>query len=585
MIRSIQANQERFKPVRLEAGFNLVLAQQSTEESEDANPDPRRSTNGSGKTLLLLICHFCLGSDSVKQQICVPELEGWEFAVSIDIQGSNYEVRRSVDVPARVRVTGDLSDWVVKPVEIFDEQTAAFDVESWRAALGDRLYGLDPNDRSKGRPTFGSLFRYAIRRGEGAFLNLFKSFALQKIAERDVTNAVLLGIDWGAFRNAHQLTARRDRLKKANEGVTEVMESGELRGIGELEGQLAKVERTVERQAERLGDFQVHPRYREIEQEVTALTTAIRKRTGQSVSQREALAYYRQAVEEEDGFEIEEIRRLYADAEVEFPNRALRRLEEAEDFAKRLTRNRRDYLDAEIERLVEEIADLDREVERLDKERSTAVASIAGTGAVEDLLQIRSEHTELSERRGELRGQIEQLRGIEEQLAEVATELERNKLAAREDLDAGRQSWTRVAELFEEFTGTLFEKPGTLLIDVQKGGKLRLDRDIERKGSQGVSEMLVFCYDLALAVANAERNLGPRLLFHDSTVFDGVDPRQKAAAIRLAIQQAEAHGFQYLLCINEGDVPWSKLDDVDLRRFLRVQLSDEGDGGLLGIRY
>jgi uncharacterized protein YydD (DUF2326 family) len=505
--------------------------------------------------------------------------------MSIDIEGRNFEVRRSVDEPARVRVTGDISDWMPKPAEIFDELSRAFDVKTWQAALGARLYDLNPSDQSKGRPTFGNLFRYAIRRGEGAFLKLFKSFAQQKTAERDVTNAVFLGVQWGAFRNAHQLAARRDRLKKAGEGVAEVMQSGELRGIGEMEGQLAKVERTIERQSQRLGDFQVHPRYREIEQEVSALTTAIRERTGESVSQREALAYYRQAVEEEAGFDIEEIRRLYAEADVEFPDRALRRLEEAENFARRLTRNRRDYLDAEIARLVEEIVDLDREVERLDNERSTAVESIAGTGAMEDLLQVRREHTELSERRGELRGQIEQLRGLEEQLAEVASELEQNKLAAREDLDAGRESWTRVAELFEAFTGSLFENPGTLLIDVQKGGRLRLDQDIEREGSQGVSEMLVFCYDLALAVACAERGLGPRLLFHDSTVFDGVDPRQKAAAIRLAIQQAEAHGFQYLLCINEGDVPWSRLEDVDLRRFLRVQLTDVGDGGLLGIRY
>jgi uncharacterized protein YydD (DUF2326 family) len=72
---------------------------------------------------------------------------------------------------------------------------------------------------------------------------------------------------------------------------------------------------------------------------------------------------------------------------------------------------------------------------------------------------------------------------------------------------------------------------------------------------------------------------------HDSSVFDGVDSRQKATALRLAARQAADASFQYLICLNTGDVPWDDLGDFDLRAHERLALTDVGEGGLLGIRY
>jgi uncharacterized protein YydD (DUF2326 family) len=271
---------------------------------------------------------------------------------------------------------------------------------------------------------------------------------------------------------------------------------------------------------------------------------------------------------------------------VEFGDRVRRRLEEAEEFSRRLADNRRQSLAGEIDRLESEIAEIEAEVDELDARRRRALRSIDGSGPVDEFLQIRREYEELSDRRGALRVEIEQRRGLEEQLDQITVDLETNKPLARESLDAGRESWQRVAALFHQFTEELFETPGTLRIDVGKYGKLRLGAKIPGAGSQGIKEMMVFCYDLALAVSDAERGLGPMLLFHDSTIFDGVDARQKASALRLAWRLSKAHGFRYLLCINDGDLPWEEdIDREALERYFRVTLTDVDDGGLLGIRY
>jgi uncharacterized protein YydD (DUF2326 family) len=584
MILAIEANKEKFKPVEVKTGFNLVLARQGARKKRD----PRKSTNGSGKTLLLLICHFCLGSDSVRQELCVPELAGWEFSLRLELAGREYRVTRSTDDPARVQVEGDFGDWRFQPARVRGAEVDSFAADEWQVALGAQVYGLDPEDRDGRHPTFGNLFRYAVRRGSGSFTDPFKSFPQQPAAERDVANAELLGVDWRPFRDAHRLLARRDVLKKTGQGIGEVRseERGGARDLGELEADLGEVEEAIGRETDLLGGFRVHPRYREIEQEVGELTGAIRERSGEAVSRREALGFYRQALVEEIGVEPEEVRRLYAEAEVEFGDRVRRRLEEAEEFSRRLEDNRRQSLAGEIDRLEGEITALESEVEELDTRRRRALSSIDGSGAVDEFLQIRREFEDLSDRRGALRVEIEQRRGLEEQFDQIKVDLESNKPLARESLDAGRESLQRVAALFHEFTEELFETPGTLRIDVGKYGKLRLSAKIPGAGSQGIKEMMVFCYDLALAVSGAERGFGPMLLFHDSTIFDGVDARQKASALRLAWRLSKAHGFRYLLCINDGDLPWEEdIDREALESYLRVTLTDVDDGGLLGIRY
>jgi uncharacterized protein YydD (DUF2326 family) len=585
VIRAVTANRPSFRTIELGSDFNLVLAEQS-EEAEEPEENRRKSTNGSGKTLLLLICHFCLGSETARGELVVPELEGWEFTLAIEIRGREYKASRAVDDPGRVYVEGDFDEWVLQPQA--SDGRRSYAVSSWVEALGERIYGIDPAEEIRGGVTFRGLFDYAVRKGRGAFSDPFTSYLGQSASKKQIANAALLGIDWKVFRGVHDLLARQKLLKDASEGIGAALDAGELgelTEIGDLEAKLIAQEGAAERERFRLAQFRVHPRYREIQDRVSRLTAETHRLIAEAVSDRETLTFYRQAVIDEEEVPGERVREIYAEAEVEFPDHVSRRLDEAEEFNRRLVANRREYLQGEIDRLESAIAQADATIGELDGEREAALSSIAGKGAALEFEQIDQRHTELIEEVGALRNQIEQMRNLEEGLAEIQIRLQETKLVARQKLDESREYWGRVVELFGRYTGELYEKPGALIVDIGRNGALTLNRKIEREGSQGVQEMLVFCYDLAVAVAGAEHDFGPRLLFHDSRIFDGVDSRQKATAMRLAARESQAFGFQYLLCINDGDVPWGRLEEEKVRGFVRRVLTDIGDGGLLGIRY
>lgn len=99
--------------------------------------------------------------------------------------------------------------------------------------------------------------------------------------------------------------------------------------------------------------------------------------------------------------------------------------------------------------------------------------------------------------------------------------------------------------------------------------------------------MKIFCYDLMLISFARERGLGIDFLIHDSTIFDGVDPRQRAHALELAAAMAAKHGFQYICTLNTDMVPASDFSPgFDFEGLIRLRLTDtDPSGGLLGFRY
>ena len=588
MITAVTANVESFKDVTLGNGFNVVLAERTDDESSQTAGD-RHSTNGSGKTLLLEICQFCLGSDASRTPLADDHIATWTFSIDLEVRERKLRVSRSLNEANRVLVAGDLADWPIKPRTDSDSGKSYFNVEDWTASLGAALYGLDlDSDDSKFRPSFRTLVSYAIRRGLDAYGDPFNYFRGQRAWQKNVANAYFLGLDWRIYQQAQALRKSEEDVAKAIEGINRAFIGGafgDASGLGDLEARAINLEREVREAHEQLATFQVHPQYHEFEKEATDLTVSIHDLVADTVSDRETLEFYETAVREEVEADAEDIETVYGEVGVLFPEEVVRRLEEAQEFHEQLVRNRQAFLNDEIARLKVRIDGFESRVAKLTSSRANVLSFLKEHGALEEYTRLQRVQSEQSEELGRLRGQIEQLRSYEESLGTIRVELEQLKLSGREDLDAKRGSWGRVVELFGQFTSELYEQPGQLVVDVATNGGLKLAVDIERGASQGVQEMTVFCYDLAVATALAERGQGPRLLFHDSTIFDGVDPRQKATALRLAQRQCEAHEFQYLMCINQGDVPWKDLGDWNLSDFVRQELTDVGDGGLLGIRY
>ncbi|MDT0398505.1 MULTISPECIES: DUF2326 domain-containing protein [Streptomyces] len=92
---------------------------------------------------------------------------------------------------------------------------------------------------------------------------------------------------------------------------------------------------------------------------------------------------------------------------------------------------------------------------------------------------------------------------------------------------------------------------------------------IDSDGSRGISNMVIFCFDLTLAVLAHRHGRGPDFLIHDSHLYDGVDDRQVAAALKLAAEVTVEENLQYIVTINTDSLGMAAQRGFDPEPYIR----------------
>jgi uncharacterized protein YydD (DUF2326 family) len=583
MIHAIRCDQPDFKDVEFLPGFNVVLAERS-----DLATD-KDSRNGLGKSTLIDIVHFCLGANAdINNRVMAEPLEGWTFSLDLDFRGKRFSVSRNTAEPKRIILDGDFSDWPIRPKVNKDSGATTMSNSDWRETLGWLMFDLPekPDDR-KYHPSFRCLITYFARKGRGAFNNPFIHEGKQLEWDKQINNAYLLGLSTDHVSKAQEIKDREKNLKALVAAGKAGTLPDLLGTIGQLETDKVRLEQKVERTAEQLRTFRVHPQYQEIQERADALQSSIRKLNIENAGDQAMRSFYEESLREEQTADNNKVAKLYSEAGVTLPELILKRLEDVQTFHRQVISNRKNFLQAEMVRLSRAMATRDNEIRALTDERASLLSVLQTHGAL-------AEHSELQRLHGEDRAQLlrilqrmDTLKHVEQGKITLRIEQEQLQLLTNSDYEERRVVRERAIGLFNQFSEELYKRPGRLIIDVASKGGFSFGVNIERKDSHGVEQMKVFCYDLVLAELWASHEVNPGFLIHDSTLFADVDERQKAQALELAARESTAKGFQYICCLNSDTLPVSDFSEgFNIDQYVRLRLTDATEkGGLLGIRF
>jgi len=134
------------------------------------------------------------------------------------------------------------------------------------------------------------------------------------------------------------------------------------------------------------------------------------------------------------------------------------------------------------------------------------------------------------------------------------------------------------------------DRETTLLVAPTDKGILKVNPRVSGDASTGVRSVETFMLDIVCLISAIKSSRAPRILVHDSHLFDAVDGRLVASCLNIGARLADQHGFQYIVTLNSDDIESVEAQSdgaFDAEPYIiSTRLTDATEeGGLFGFRF
>ena len=581
MLRRLASSLPTFKTLDFHEGLNLLVADRTQVSSET---DTR---NGAGKSSLVELLHFLLGGRADKGTLPMkPQLAGHTFSLTLD--WTFVGDRGRLNVSRR----GSAKDQLIFDAPITVEEQGAFfgDLHAsnpeWQIAIEATLFGLTGEHPCvSGR----SMLSYYMRRASAhAFNTAVRHNPMQSSTDIAGNLCYLFGLDWHIASEYKDINDKDSLRKKLKQAAKDPVLGRIVGNAAELRSQIAVAQQRVVDLERQLDNFQVVPEYERLKAEADSLTAQLRSETDQDVIDRQNLAQLEEAIAEEQPPDAGYVERVYSELGVQFPSGVLRSYEDVRGFHESVVRNRRHYLESEMQALRDRMDFRRQAISKIDARRAEIMMVLDSGDALGSFIALQKVLAQDQANVATLRNRFEAADALEATNREIRAR--RVELQARMSADLSEREYAvnLATVLYAEYAHALYgdDRQAYLVISADESG-VRFVPHIESDESQGISSMVIFCFDLAMAVIAHRAGRGPDFLVHDSHLFDGVDSRQMSRALQLGSQVATAEGLQYIVTMNSDDLQKTESHGFRAEEFLMpVRLTDaRDDGGLFGFRF
>ncbi|MFD4571476.1 DUF2326 domain-containing protein [Streptomyces sp. NPDC058417] len=577
MLRRFSSNFSSFQPITFKPGFNVILAEMAPNASD------RHSRNARGKTTLIQAINYCLGGSLAKSMAPLGP-KGWTFSLELDLFGSTVTVTRKVKGGTRLslaypaELTGALRPYL--------DENSTVSVDDWKFLLGLGLFALDrvPEQGDRGISP-RTLLSYVIR--TEAVKDPLKIIPQQPAWSSREHVAYLLNLNWELVRDLSRLEEDSDTYKAIVRATKKNLLPRALRPEPELMLELVEAQRALEELSSRVNGFQVVDDPDGLISRADRVTEELKELRNDALVDRRMIELYAESIEGEQTTDDEGVGEavagLYSEMQRAFNPEALQSFEKVEAFHQQLMSNRKRFLASELERLRIQQGQRDERIRELTASRNSILAVLDAGGALEELSALQNECAQAAARVSEVEASLSNVRDLAEAQEGIRVQKAQLRQETARDLNTNRQKLDSVATRFDSMMQDLYNVGGVLTAEVDDLG-FKFSIRVSTSASGGVTRMQLLCFDLTL-MAESDELHHPGFLIHDSVVFDGVDPRQVAAGLRLINETVENFDGQYICTMNSNDVPDLVRGEEWFVQGTRRVVLDTETGGILGTSF
>ena len=526
----LSSNLEKFKTVDFKYGLNIIIGERTNPD----NKDTKDSYNGVGKSLLIEILHFCLGSNKITAfSKNIPEAIFY-----LEFEDYNKNIHK---------ITRECSDKQV----IYLDNKKYDKLTDFQDKMQDLVF-IDVPDQ-KGL-SFRSLISRFIRRYKSNYSKYYNYVKNEQPYNEVVVNSYLLGLDSNIVErkmNVKDITTTLNNAKKSLKQDKLLLEY--FKGNKDIKFQLTELKEQKERLENQIQNFKVAENYNEMKENSDKLSQQ------KNILNNELFVINRNIdkIEKANSVEIqlkpEELFDMYKETSLLFPETVIRTIEEVTEFHENLLKNRAEVYSTQLKTFRERKNEIEHQLKEVSNKLNDSLSFLNKHGALNEYVALNSKYNKIVEQYNKLNDYNKLIKDYEFELSVKKKEKEDVKIDIKSYLDESIDVQDKLMKQFRFFSKQFYkDKSSGLSINGNyKDNKIawNIHADIEDDSSDGVNEVLIFCFDFTMFSAG---NHNVHFLFHDSRLFSNMDPRQRYTALTVADAFLSKNpNLQYIVSLNE----------------------------------
>ena len=515
---SLSANKSTFHTINFKDGLNVVVGEQTVKEIG-------KTTNGVGKSLIIKLIDYCLGSD--KNDAFSKNLSGWEFYLTINSDGKEHVIKRSIDNPNTI---------------IFDDEN--LNLTKLRELLhGQLAISSDFSARD--------ILRWFLRRNKESYNTYSKTNSREKDSGALRVLCYLLGLDYSYCTKKIKAKKEYDEAVSFYDKAFKESTFSKIMGIDseDLELELSEINENIEKAEEELADCKYAENYSDIQAKCNSIGSKLVELNEKRFYYENRISLINEALNKEISLSLQSVEELYKSVGAVWGEKLTKSLEDVETFHESLIRNRKRELNKSLQECNESIANIDKEIGSLTSEYNELLEFLRTHVAIEKYANQLRYIDSLKNRKKELE-QLENARkDTTRKIEEFKQAFATDNILAQKYLDESSNTIAVLNKAFVKLAKQFYpDKKSGLIIKNNVGeNQIRFDIDarITSDGSDGISSILIFCFDLLL-ISLKITNFG--FLYHDSLILSNVDSRQRETLFKII--NKDYRSFQYIINLN-----------------------------------
>ena len=558
----LTCDQPTFHPVYFnESGLTLIIGDSSTEKEG--------SSNGVGKTLVLGLIQHCLGANADKKlSSAVPD---WWFTLIFSHNGTEYLVSRTGNGKKIILNDQPIS---LKAYKELLEKSGIFN-------LNDNIPYL----------SFRSLFKRFTRYTRDDCISPVRT-TKEPDFEALLRTAFLLGIDHTLIlskrNNKHELDKVSQSLKNwQNDDILKDM----FRAGSQPKVRYEWLERVIPKLKDELDEFQIHEKYRAIEEEINILTKKVRELEKNKNIIEFRISNIDKTLLEHPDISREDLLDLYSGLQNIFKPETLAHFEAVENFHNSLSFNRKRRLEKDKINLLSELEILRFNITEVSELRDLNLQSLNGKKALDEYSVVARQLAELEEEKSRLHEYLNFATKLQEKAQKLRErKVEQDRLAVDYTSTNPLSEYDRI---FAELAEILYPRvPAGIVLDVNTGdNQIRYDLSIQIEGddSDGINDARILCFDWLVFMYGQNHSMN--MLWHDNRLFADIDPGVRSRWFAFINESVKFNGKQYIASLNTENfqamaetLSKSEMDDLRSKVVLTLR-GDKAENKLFGIQF